>query len=465
MLLNYFLLVSLFSDGVWSFLVLPFHLQRISEYVQPKISPNSNNVGEPLILTPYLESNQTSKARKLSNVKPFIEGVLSNSGFFTVNKTYNTNLFFWFFRKIGKNWEKAPLLLYLEGGPGCSSMYSVFEETGPIRLTAKNKLKRRKLSWSNNYNVIYIDQPVGSGFSFTNSSAGRIRNQEQVADHLYEALIQFFLLFPELKKNPFFITGESYAGRYVPAIAYRIHTLKVAGKSTINLKGLFLVSASTDGIALMENLADFCFSLGVIDSRVRDETKKMEEDLKYLVHSRSLLHAALKRHEIYEHIWNNSNVNLHDYTKPNIDGDYSNFINFMQSSDTRKRIHVGNANYSLVSWQVYSDFMEDIMRSVQPWVEILLEHYPVAFVGGQYDSMVSYYANSFILKSLRWSGAFEYSKAIRSTQMDKKGVVGYYNKSAGNLKDILVRSAGHNIFKTQPHVGNDVLNKFINNEF
>lgn len=465
MLLNYLLIVSLFGNGVRCFLVLPFQLPDVSQYVQPEILPKSDNVGEPLILTPYLKANQTTKARELSNVKPFFKDVVSNSGFFTVNETYNSNLFFWFFRKTGADWEKAPLLLYLEGGPGASSMYGLFEENGPFRITTKNKLERRKFSWTNDYNVIYIDQPIGTGFSFTNDSAGRIRSQEQVADHLYEALTQFFLLYPELNSNAFYITGESYGGRYAPAIAYRIHTLKVAGKCSINLKGLFLLAATTDGIGVTQNMADFCFSIGVIDSQVRDETRKMEEEVKYYVHAGLLGNATLERMKIYKKIMETSHVNLYDYTQPAIPYETRYLVNFLQSTDTRKKIHVGSAKYSLVSLEVLADFSDDILKSVKPWVEVLLEHYPIAFVLGQYDIMVSYYANLFILESLRWGGAVEYSKAIRRTQVDKRKVVGYYYKSAGNLKDILVRRAGHNIFKAQPQVAYDVLSKFINNKF
>lgn len=465
MLLNYLLIISLFSDGVWSFLVLPDQLENPSLYVRPEIFPKSDHVGEPLILTPYLKSNQISKARKLSDVPPFVKGVDSNAGFFTVNETHNSNLFFWFFRKTGKDWKKAPLLLYLAGGPGVSSMFAVLELISPIRLVDKNKVERRKIAWTNDYNVIFIDQPVQTGFSFTNSSAGRIRNQEQVADHLYEAMSQFFLLYSELKGNQFFITGSSYAGRYVPAIAYRIHSLKVAGKCSFNLKGLFLMSATIDGIGVMANMADFCFSLGVIDSGVRDETKKMEEEVKNYVHAGLLGNASVERIKIYNNIRNNSNINLYDYTKPLIYTDARNLINFLQSSDTRKKLHVGGANYSLISREVYSDFAEDIMKSVQPWVEELLDHYPIAFVGGQYDVIVSYYANLFIFKSLRWSGAYEYSKAKRQTHMNKENVVEYYSKTAGNMKDILIRTVGHNIFGPQPQVVYDVLVKFINNEF
>ncbi|KAK7574416.1 hypothetical protein V9T40_011607 [Parthenolecanium corni] len=430
--------------------------------VTPEITPDSENVGEPLILTPYLKSNQTSTARELSDVKTFFKGIVSNSGYFTVNETYNSNLFFWFFRKTSDDWKEAPLLLWLQGGPGCSSLYGLFEENGPFRLV-KNVLKRRKFSWTNDYNVIYIDQPVGSGYSFTNASEGRIHNQAQVADHLYEALTQFFLLYPELKDNAFYVSGESYAGRYVPAIAYRIHTLKVAGKCNINLKGLFLVSATTDGIGMMKDLGDFCYHIGVIDSRIRDETTVMVEDLKSYVYSRMWTNASHQRDKILKNIFKNSNVNFYDHTKSPDKLEDNHLEKFLRSHKTKKKIHAGNVHYSECSSHVFRDFFDDILKSVKPWVEELLEHYPVAFVGGQYDVVVAYISNISVLKRLEWSGAFNYSKAKRQKIIDRKKVVGYY-KTAGNLKDVLIREAGHMIPKDQSKIVLDLLSKFVSNK-
>ncbi|KAK7574410.1 hypothetical protein V9T40_011601 [Parthenolecanium corni] len=443
-------------------MVLPFLIPHTLHKVPPEITPDSENVGEPLILTPYLKSNQNSKARKLSDVEPLLKGIVSNSGYFTVNETYNSNLFFWFFRKTSDDWKEAPLLLWLQGGPGCSSLIGLFEENGPFRLV-KNVLKRRKFSWTNDYNVIYIDQPVGSGYSFTNSSKGRIHNQEQVADHLYEALTQFFLLYPELKDNPFYVSGESYAGKYVPAIAYKIHTLKKAGKSSINLKGLFLVSATTDGIGMMEYIGDVCYHIGIIDSRIRDQTKFMFEDLKSYVHSRLWTNASFERVKILYNIYAHTRVSLHDCTKSIDDPIDDASIKYLQSSKIRKKIHAGGVKYSVCSNEVYEDFSDDILKSVKPWVEELLEHYPVAFVGGQYDLIVAYLSNANVLKRLEWSGAFKFGKAVREKLIDQKKVVGYY-KSVGNLKDVMIRRAGHAIPMDQPKIVLDVLKKFVSNK-
>lgn len=86
--------------------------------------------------------------------------------------------------------EDAPVLVWLQGGPGATSMFGLFDEHGPFYLTADLSLKPRDFSWNLIANVIYIDNPVGTGFSFTKTDAGYARNEDQVGKNLYEALLQ-----------------------------------------------------------------------------------------------------------------------------------------------------------------------------------------------------------------------------------------------------------------------------------
>lgn len=83
----------------------------------------------------------------------------------------------------------------------------------------------------------YIDNPVGVGFSFADSDDGYARDEVQVGWNLYNFTRQFYKLFPELQHNDFYITGESYAGKYVPAYAHRVHEENKHADFHIPLKG------------------------------------------------------------------------------------------------------------------------------------------------------------------------------------------------------------------------------------
>lgn len=88
--------------------------------------------------------------------------------------------------------------------------------------------------------MLFIDQPVGTGYSYTDPD-GYCTNITQVADHLYIALKQFIQLFPWLYENPFFITGESFAGKYIPAIGYKIYEENKDEEFVINLQVIYKI--------------------------------------------------------------------------------------------------------------------------------------------------------------------------------------------------------------------------------
>lgn len=174
-----------------------------------------NEAGDPLFLTPLLEAGKLSihDIQDMAAVNlPELQEFPGYSGYFTVNKTTNSNLFFWHF-KAALNPETAPVILWLQGGPGASSLFGLFTENGPFLVTKTGKVKKRKYSWQTNHNMIYIDNPTGTGFSFTDKDEGYARNEVDVGRDLHEALKQFFTLFPDLVNNDFYLSGESYAGK------------------------------------------------------------------------------------------------------------------------------------------------------------------------------------------------------------------------------------------------------------
>lgn len=87
--------------------------------------------------------------------------------------------------------------------------------------------------------MIYIDNPVGTGFSFTDKDEGYARNQIDVGENLYSALYQFFTLFPELQQNDFYATGESYAGKYVSIIMSHCHGQYIFAIIQMTFKKIF----------------------------------------------------------------------------------------------------------------------------------------------------------------------------------------------------------------------------------
>lgn len=433
---------------------------------------------EPLILSPYIKNCQFAKAKELAAVKyPDLvsKGVKSYSGFLTVNKTCNSNLFFWFFlAKV--NSSKAPVVLYLNGGPGQSSLYGALMENGPVYIHSNNTLQLRKYSWHEKHNLLYIDSPVGTGFSFTNSLDCYLTNEVDIGRSLYEALRQFFQLFSELRKNSFYITGESYAGKYVPALGHQILLNRNSCKPNdcINFKGL----AIGDGIIDPINQLDYgslLFQLGFIDANALAIFVEYQQQAKLLIEQGQYLAALLAMTNIINWdgcLFNNETgfSSPHNYLKP--DG-YANEISqttefISNQSNLSKYLHVGNVTFVSLydSGTVLTYLIDDITQSVSHWLIELLEcdDIRVFIYSGQYDVLAGPVLQGNFLSHLEFSGAGEYAIAERQIWRIGDTIAGYVKK-AGSLTEIIVRLAGHMVPIDQPKSAYDIILKLTGDGF
>ncbi|KAG8297544.1 hypothetical protein J6590_033068 [Homalodisca vitripennis] len=238
------------------------------------------DVGEPLYLTHLLEEGKVTEAQQKSRVHPDIGNTTSYSGYLTVNKGCGSNLFFWYF-PAQKNSTNAPLLLWLMGGPGLTSVYSLFMETGP--LTYDDKVGHRAYSWNVQNNLLFIDQPVGTGFSFTRKDCYP-KNDTEAGTELYSAIVQFYRLFPELVHNKFYISGYSYAGHYVPTLALEIHRRNPSAKTKIKLSGMAIGNGFLDPQHQFD-WGDFLYQIGLIDYVGKEEVDSLYQN--FVNHTKS----------------------------------------------------------------------------------------------------------------------------------------------------------------------------------
>ena len=145
-----------------------------------------------------------------------------------------------------------PVVLWLNGGPGCSSMEGMFYENGPYVFQEQStNLLYNNYTWNLYANMLYFESPVGVGFSTWGTNVDNLnQNDEQSAADNVEALAYFYSKYSELKDNPFYIAGESYAGIYVPYLAVGILDYNGARKPKppfpIPLKGFMVGNGVTN---------------------------------------------------------------------------------------------------------------------------------------------------------------------------------------------------------------------------
>lgn len=171
------------------------------------------------------------------------------SGYVTVNKQEGRALFYWLTEATSSP-EKKPLLLWLNGGPGCSSVaYGASEEIGPFRVNKTgSSLYMNKYSWNTEANLLFLESPAGVGFSYTNTSSNlKDSGDNRTAADALVFLTRWMSRFPQYQHRDFYISGESYAGHYVPQLAKAIHDYnKRHSNPIINLKGFIVGNAVTD---------------------------------------------------------------------------------------------------------------------------------------------------------------------------------------------------------------------------
>nr|CAD2123456.1 unnamed protein product [Meloidogyne enterolobii] len=160
-----------------------------------------------------------------------------------------------------------PLVLWLNGGPGCSSLGGLFEELGPYLINKDGKtLRLNPYSWNKYASIIFLESPAWTGYSYNTKSKNVSTNDDSVAVENYAALKDFFNKYPSFKSNPFYLTGESYAAVYIPLLAVKI--LEGNKATQINLKGVAIGNGVLSDSLHTNTLPLYLYSHGLMDEEV-----------------------------------------------------------------------------------------------------------------------------------------------------------------------------------------------------
>ncbi|PON34934.1 Serine carboxypeptidase-like [Parasponia andersonii] len=190
------------------------------------------------------------------------------SGYVTVDESKGKALFYWFFEATHKPADK-PLLLWLNGGPGCSSVgFGEAQELGPFLVKAGPTLKFNYYTWNRGTsaaNLLFLEAPVGVGFSYSNTTIENLGDNVAAWDS-HTFLLNWFKRFPQYKYKDFYISGESYAGHYVPQLAEVIfdENKKSTKETYINFKGFIIGNALLDYDTDQTGMIDYAWSHAVI---------------------------------------------------------------------------------------------------------------------------------------------------------------------------------------------------------
>ncbi|KAL1296148.1 serine carboxypeptidase-like 18 isoform X1 [Arachis hypogaea] len=200
----------------------------------------------------------TASSSKPVDTLPGFPGKLPfnlQTGYVGVGDMDSVQLFYWFVESE-RNPEEDPLLLWLTGGPGCSGFSGLVFEVGPLMFDyAKSRgsgtlptLKLNPFSWTKVASMIFIDAPVGTGFSYATNPDSYGVTDTLAAAHNYQFLRKWLLSNTKFQKNPLYIAGDSYSGIILPILVKTISDGNESGGGgkRMNLKGYILGNPATD---------------------------------------------------------------------------------------------------------------------------------------------------------------------------------------------------------------------------
>lgn len=133
----------------------------------------------------------------------------------------NGRSLFYYFVEADKDPDQKPLALWLNGGPGCSSIGGgAFTELGPFFPRGDGRgLRRNSMSWNRASNLLFVESPAGVGWSYSNTTSDYTTGDAKTAKDMHMFLLKWYEKFPDFKSRELFLTGESYAGHYIPQLA------------------------------------------------------------------------------------------------------------------------------------------------------------------------------------------------------------------------------------------------------
>jgi vitellogenic carboxypeptidase-like protein len=405
-----------------------------------------------LLLLLLHHSSATTPTLPTSNSSFPNEALPTKSGYLPVNPKTNSAIFYTFYEAQHPTspLSQTPLLIWLQGGPGCSSMVGNFLELGPYRVVSDSEEQNVTLqpnlgSWNRIFGLIFLDNPIGTGFSIASKHEEIPRDQNTVAKHLFSAITKFLESDPVFKTRSIYITGESYAGKYVPAIGHYIlkKNMKLPVSKQVNLKGVAIGNGLTDPVTQVRTHAVNAYFSGFINERQKRELEEGQKEAVKLVKMGNWSAATNARSRVLSLLQNMTGLaTMYDFTR-RMPYETRLVTEFLQSVEVKKAL---GANESIVfehcSKMVREALHEDLMKSVKYMVEFLVKNTKVLLYQGHLDLRVGVVSTEAWIKTMKWEGIGKFLMAERKIWKVNGELAGYVQKW-GSLSHALVLGAGH----------------------
>ncbi|MBW0479329.1 hypothetical protein O181_019044 [Austropuccinia psidii MF-1] len=434
------------------------------------------------------------------------------SGYLDISET--KHLFFWFFESRNDP-QSDPVLLWLNGGPGCSSSTGLLFELGPCNVQDGGKTTSpNPHGWNNKANILFLDQPVKVGYSYSdNDKSDNISNSVDAAKDVYAFLQLFYARFPHYLKSEFHVAAESYGGQYAPNIASRIllenqqlqsvfSSAQLSNKLMIPLSSVIIGNGLTDPLVQFASVPDYACApspYAIFDestcSSIRSKVSTCQKLQEFCYNKPSRFTCVPATLYCWSSIYGpiqNSGKNPYDvrmdcdrdvnplcYDEMNWIENYLNREEIRQELGVPSGIQFESCNYDVNrAFQLSGDNMHN-SASLLP--QLLNNGIRLLIYAGEDDFMCNYLGNERWMLALespfqqefennqnKYFSRFQLSRPNSTAQASSKsthaGMVRSAGPGAGNFTFVSLFESGHMVPHDQPEIASELINKWLENQ-
>lgn len=418
------------------------------------------------------------------------------AGHIEVHPENNTNYFFWKFEEKLDSQDK--LVFWFNGGPGCSSMDGALMESGPLRVDEKLKVHFNNGTWLELATMVFLDQPVGSGFSY-----GDIFHKELtgVSWDFLAFLGKYFDLFPKDITKKMYFAGESYAGQYMPYFAKQILEYNRNSDRKYNLQGLLIgngyVSPSTTGLSFVEYalktgmiVGNEPFMPGLLSAQenCQNHVNRLSEDAGQMEKNKVNFECDQIVNNLIDGIRksedNGQCINIYDVRLTdsypscgmNWPQDIPFVTQFLSDADNQLKLNLnpkfitkekslnhGSTKWSECNHRVSETLLNEHSPSSEEFIAEILNEIPVVMFNGDQDLLCNYIGAERFIDDLSWNGLKGFSNLARRSSWHYNNTQVGEILSERNLTYIKVFNASHMVPFDLPDVSRGVLDIMTKN--
>ncbi|KAI9676740.1 MAG: Cell death protease [Trizodia sp. TS-e1964] len=411
-----------------------------------------------------------------------------HAGHIEILPEHHGNLFFWHFqnRHIAK---RQQTVIWLNGGPGCSSMDGALMEIGPYRLKDESNLRYNDGSWDEFANLLFVDNPLGTGFSYVDTDS-YVKELHDMASQFIAFLEKWFKIFPEYTMDDIYIAGESYAGQHIPYIAQAILERNKNAATPWNIKGLLIGNGWVAPTEQYMAYLTFAYKHGLVQEGT-DIAKQLDAQqavcIKMLNENNGSHHIDLPQCEsILQELLRltkkiggdgvSSCTNMYDIrltdTYPSCGMSWPpdlKYLNpYLRRRDVLEALHINSdkkTGWTECNGQVSSAFTA---KNSKPTIEILpdlLQKMRVVLFSGDQDLICNHIGTEELIHNMEWNGGkgFELNPGEWAPRRDwvfENEAAGLYQE-ARNLTYVLFYNSSHMVPFDYPRRTRDMLDRFL----